>query len=111
MLSKDLVAEVPLAVVRGRVVATTEQLGQAGRLRGQRNVVFRASVRVRVEPREQRGPRRRAHGLRDVRLLEDGALLGQAVQIRHLDLPVPVGGQRPGRLLVGMDEQEVRRCH
>ena len=49
MLGEDLVAEMPLAVVGGDVVAVLDHLGQAGRLGPERDVVLGAAGRVGVQ--------------------------------------------------------------
>ena len=90
--------------------AIVEQIGQTG------NVVVHGmlaqrdlAVVVRPGAGEQAGACRTAHRLGAVGAAKDGAALGQRVHARHLDAVVAVGGQGGARLLIGDDQQQVRR--
>ena len=56
MLAEDLISQVPLPVVSGRVASPLQQLGEAGHVQGKYGVVRRATSGMRIQSCEDGGP-------------------------------------------------------
>jgi hypothetical protein len=108
-LPEDLVAQVPLAEPGGAVGGRRQHLDEDAPVRGERRVVEAGPVRVRIEARQEARARGRAERLGHVGALEQHAAPRQRVEVRRADQRVAVRAHRVAPVLVGEDEQQVRR--
>ena len=119
LLRMEVAAQVPLAHQAAGVPGVGQDLGQRAELAdgavrvGPRLGAAGPQVTVdavlrRDEARQQGGPGGRADGVAGERPREADALGRQAVDVRRADIRVAVAAERPGALVVGQDEEEVR---
>ena len=110
------IAQVPLAVDGGGVVAALEDLGDQGLVGvdadlGARPECSQDTDAVRVAAGQQRGPRGRADGLGDVEVGEDAALFGHAVEVGRGVALCAKGADVGVAQVVGEDDDDVGRTH
>ena len=106
VLRAQLVPQVPLANVRLSVVAWEHLSDGLDRL-GHGESVAGHTRRVRVQPCHNGRARRGADGLGHVGVLEYKGLIGEGVEVRHLDPVVAVAAQGIEALAVAEEENEV----
>ncbi len=109
-----LVAQVPLAHGAGGVAPALQQLGDGDLVRVQAHLRVRAESALDpdplgVAPREQGRTGRRAHRLRRVEVGEAHPLGRQPVQVRRGEPLGPVHADIRPALVIGEDEDDVRR--
>ena len=101
-------AHVPFAHEGGLVSGGLQPDRERRQIRGHRGAVVEHLVGVRIETRQDRRTARRAERRGDECVLEQDALLGQAVEVRRLE--VRVAHTKPVEpLIVGEDEDDVAR--
>ena len=116
---REVRPEVPLAAQAADVTRVTQDLPEGGEL-AQRIVRLGTHHELRVEERvhavlrgqearQERRARRRTHRVAAQRPREPHPFRGEPVDVRRADVGVAVTPERPRALVVGEDEDEVRR--
>src|SRR5262249_18764159 len=104
-----VLAHVPLADVGRGISRSLERSRIAGQVVGVLGEVVAHAVRVRIDAAEEARAARRAERIGHERVREPYALVGDAVHVRRFEIAVSGAAQAVPALIVGNDEDDIRR--